>query len=107
MATGFFWDEACFWHGGGHYAFTHPVGGWVQPLVAGGLPEAPETKRRLKNLIDRSGLSRELRVSGAEPVSWSEMRHVHPEHFLQEFKRLSDTGGGEIGEPGSLWPRWF
>ena len=107
MATGFFWDEACFWHGGGHYAFTHPVGGWVQPLVAGGLPEAPETKRRLKNLIDRSGLSKELRMSGADPVTWSDMRQVHPEHFLQEFKRLSDSGGGEIGDQAPFGPGGF
>ena len=65
MATGFFWDERCFWHGGGHYAMTLPVGPFVQPLVAGGLPEGPEAKRRIKNLMDVSGLSSELRLSGA------------------------------------------
>ena len=53
MTTGFFWDERCFWHGGGNYALTLPVGGLVQPLAAGGLPENPETKRRLKNLMRR------------------------------------------------------
>jgi hypothetical protein len=46
MATGFWWDERCFWHSGGNYAFMSPVGGLVQPLAAGGLPESPETKRR-------------------------------------------------------------
>ena len=40
VKTGFFWDEKCFWHGGGNYALTLPVGGDVQPLVAGGLPES-------------------------------------------------------------------
>jgi len=67
--TGFFWDEKCFWHGGGNYAMMAPVGGLVQPMVAGGLPEAPETKRRLKNLMDVSGLSAELVLSSAEPAS--------------------------------------
>ena len=51
MATGFFWDERCFWHSGGNYAMMLPVGGLVQPMP-GGLPENPETKRRLKNLMD-------------------------------------------------------
>ncbi|OYU16711.1 MAG: deacetylase, partial [Rhodobacteraceae bacterium PARR1] len=44
MTTGFYTDERTFWHGGGNYAFTLPVGGLVQP--GGGLPESPETKRR-------------------------------------------------------------
>ena len=48
--TAFLWDEKCFWHSGGNYAHLAPVGGLVQPLGAGGLPEAPETKRRLKKL---------------------------------------------------------
>ena len=50
MATGFFWDEKCFWHSGGNYAGMAPVGGLVQPLASGGLPENPETKRRLGEL---------------------------------------------------------
>ena len=50
MTTAFFSDERCFWHAGGNYAFTLPVGDLVQP-IPGGLPENPETKRRLRNLI--------------------------------------------------------
>ena len=42
MTTGFFWDETCFWHGGGgNYVFMTPAGGLVQP--GGDLPENPET----------------------------------------------------------------
>ena len=52
MVTGFFWDEKTFWHSGGNYADIVPVGGLVQPKVAGGLPETPESKRRFKNLIE-------------------------------------------------------
>ena len=33
MATGFYWDERCFWHGGGNYAGMLPVGGLVQPAA--------------------------------------------------------------------------
>ncbi|MCE8008704.1 class II histone deacetylase [Aestuariivita sp.] len=97
MTTGFFWDERCFWHGGGNYAFTLPVGGLVQPLAAGGLPESPETKRRLKNLMDVTGLTTELAVQGAPEASREDLLRVHPAAYLDAFKRLSDAGGGELG----------
>ncbi|HHB81245.1 MAG TPA: class II histone deacetylase, partial [Aliiroseovarius sp.] len=95
--TGFFWDERCFWHGGGNYAFTLPVGGLVQPLVAGGLPEQPETKRRLKNLMDVTGLTGELACASAPEASHEDLVRVHPAGFLDEFKQMSDAGGGELG----------
>ena len=74
MATGFYADERCFWHGGGNYAFTLPVGGLVQP--GGGLPESPETKRRFRNLIDVTGLARDLRISTAAPATWAKRQHA-------------------------------
>ncbi len=95
--TAFFWDERCFWHSGGNYAFTQPVGGLVQPLAAGGLPESPETKRRLKNLLDVTGLIGDLGSQGADAATEEDLRRVHPKDFLREFKRLSDAGGGELG----------
>ena len=95
--TGFFFEELCFWHGGGNYALTLPLGGYVQPLAAGGLPENPETKRRLKNLMEVSGLMRDLVPSSAEPATWDDLARVHPEAFLTKFKEASDAGGGELG----------
>lgn len=95
--TGFFWDEQCFWHAGGNFAFTLPLGGLVQPLAAGGLPESPETKRRLKNLIDVTGLSHDLQMHGADAATWDDLARVHPEGFLRKFKNLSDTDGGTMG----------
>ena len=97
MSTGFFWDERCFWHAGGTYAFTLPVGGLVQPLAAGGLPESPETKRRLKNLMDVTGLTGDLAVQGAAPATRADLLRVHPASYLDEFQRLSDGTGGELG----------
>ena len=97
MATGFYWDEKTFWHGGGNYAFTLPVGGLVQPLAAGALPESPETKRRLKNLMDITGLSSALEMRSAEVADLETLGRVHPDTYLRQFKELSDTGGGELG----------
>ena len=96
-STAFVWDEKCFWHTGGNYAMLSPVGGLVQPLVSGGLPEAPETKRRLKNLIDVTQLADELILTGSEPATTEDLRRVHPQSYLDEFKALSDKGGGELG----------
>ncbi|AZL60072.1 class II histone deacetylase [Tabrizicola piscis] len=96
MTTAFFSDERCFWHGGGNYAFTLPVGGLVQPMPAG-LPENPETKRRLRNLIEVTGLARHLSMRGAEAATHADLARVHPESYLSAFKDMSDAGGGELG----------
>lgn len=106
MTTGFFWDERCFWHGGGNYAGMLPVGGLVQPLD-GGLPESPETKRRLKNLIEVTGLAKELDMRGAAPATQEDLLRVHPAHYLSEFKTLSDAGGGELGRRTPFGPGGF
>lgn len=63
--TGFFFDERCFWHSTGLHAVTLPVGGWVQPPAGGGHAESPETKRRMKNLMDVSGLTPQLALRSA------------------------------------------
>lgn len=97
MSTGFFWDERCFWHAGGNYAFTVPLGGLVQPFAAGGLPESPETKRRLKNLMDVTGLSRELDMRGADSATREDLLRVHPTSYLDAFKAASDDAGGNLG----------
>lgn len=97
MSTGFFWDERCFWHAGGNYAFTVPLGGLVQPFAAGGLPESPETKRRLKNLMDVTGLSRELDMRGADSATREDLLRVHPASYLDAFKAASDDAGGNLG----------
>jgi acetoin utilization deacetylase AcuC-like enzyme len=104
LKTHFYSDERCFWHGGGNYAQMLPVGGFVQPLVSGGLPEAPETKRRLKNLIEVTGLSKELHVASAEQASDEDLKRIHPDSYLTEFQRLSAAGGGELGQRTPFGP---
>lgn len=95
MKTAFFSDERCFWHGGGNYSFTLPTGGMVQP--GAGLPESPETKRRLKNLIEVTGLAGDLAMQSAAAVTREDLLRVHPATYLDAFKALSDDKGGELG----------
>jgi acetoin utilization deacetylase AcuC-like enzyme len=101
---GFFFDERCFWHSTGLHATTLPVGGWVQPPSGAGHAESPETKRRMKNLMDVSGLSAQLCSRSAEPASEEDLLRVHPAHYLERFKALSDSGGGMLGEEAPLGP---
>ena len=75
--TALYWDETCFWHTGAGYAFTAPLGGLVQPFAAGGLPEDPETKRRLKNLLDVTGLAQELHCASAAKATQDDL-HAPP-----------------------------
>lgn len=95
MPTAFFTDERCFWHGGGNYSFTLPTGGLVQP--GAGLPESPETKRRLRNLIEVTLLAQDLALQSAVPASRDDLLRVHPAAYLDRFKALSDDKGGEVG----------
>ncbi|QUJ76583.1 class II histone deacetylase [Sulfitobacter albidus] len=97
MSTGFFWDERTFWHAGGDYAFTLPLGGLVQPMAAGGLPESPETKRRFRNLMEVTGITADLSMQGADPADRAALERVHPASYLDRFKEVSDAGGGELG----------
>lgn len=97
MTTAFYFDEKCFWHFGGNYASVARVGGLVQPLTGGGLPENPETKRRLKNLMDVTGLSAELDCRSAPVASREDLLRVHPSSYLDAFKKMSDEEGGELG----------
>ncbi len=105
--TGFFYDERCFWHSGGNYAFMAPVGGLVQPAATSGLPENPETKRRLKNLIEVTGLLAELHATGAAPATDEDLRRVHPADFLDVFRETSQAGGGETGLRAPYGPDGF
>lgn len=105
MTTGLYWDERCFWFSGGNYAFTQPVGRLVQPLAADGNPESPETKRRLKNLIDVTGLTQSLACHSAEEASTEALLRIHPQRYLSAFKEASKGSGGELGFcAGAFWP---
>lgn len=104
MKTGFYFDEHCLWHTAAAHALIVPVGGWIEPFAAGGHAESPESKRRFKSLMDVSGLTAQLDVRTAPPVSREDMLRVHGRAYLDEFKRLSDAGGGELGTRAPFGP---
>ncbi|HSH56852.1 MAG TPA: class II histone deacetylase, partial [Halomonas sp.] len=64
--TGFFWHERCFWHDPGAIGVFSAPGEFLQPQPAS---ESPESKRRLKNLLEVSGLIDELAVRKPPPAT--------------------------------------
>ncbi|WP_315925935.1 hypothetical protein [Mesorhizobium sp. SP-1A] len=64
--TSFFHDEKCLWHSGRPHALIFPIGGWVQPPNGSAYAESPDSKRRLKSLMDVSGLAAALKVNYSE-----------------------------------------
>lgn len=106
--TGFFWHEKCFWHGAGNYAFLLPVGGLVEPTSSGFLPEAPEAKRRMKNLLEVTGLLEVLDSQSPHALATeAQLRLVHPKQYLDAFKSLSDGAGGNLGLRTPFGPGGF
>jgi acetoin utilization deacetylase AcuC-like enzyme len=96
-ATYLFTDERTFWHSGGDYVLAMPVGGWVQPAAGAGFADSPDSKRRLLSLISVSGLAEKLEVRTAPAATEADLLRVHPGSYLQRFKELSDTTGGNLG----------
>lgn len=91
MSTGFVWHERMMWHDTGSAA-------------AGGLPhqsrfqpgdhfEHPETKRRLKNLLDAYDISSRLVSISPFAASDEDILRVHTADYLERLKRLDETGG--------------
>ena len=95
--SAFYWDELCMWHGGGYFSGGIATGGFVQPTTISSLPETQETKRRLKSLMEVSGLIDDFEVLSADLISEEDLLRVHPQSYLSEFKALSDAGGGDLG----------
>jgi acetoin utilization deacetylase AcuC-like enzyme len=102
--TAFFHDERCLWHSTGLHALVFPVGGWVQPPSGGGHAESPETKRRMVNLMQVSGLTAHLDMRSAPMATEADLERIHPTHYLEKFKALSDVAGGDLGEQAPFGP---
>ncbi len=102
--TGFYWHERCFWHDQGAIGVFSAPGPWLQPQPAS---ESPESKRRLKNLLEVSGLIDELEVVKPPAAGREDLQRFHTKDYLDALE-AGDAGlGGDAGEaapyrPGSL-----
>ncbi|WP_174614461.1 class II histone deacetylase [Virgibacillus ihumii] len=100
-STGVIWDESYFWHQTGNGALNIDSGGWIQ---ADTHAENPETKRRVKNLLDRSKFMKELQQIEPREALPEEVEMNHGRDYIKKIKRLSDSGGGDAGEHAIVGP---
>lgn len=96
--TALFQNERCFWHSTGVQALFFPLDTWVQPPTGSYGADTPDSKRRLLNLAQASGLIDNLSLPKAEPASREDLLRVHPAEYLDRFKAVSDAGGGDLGQ---------
>ncbi len=102
--TGLVWHEYYMWHDTGSAALELPPSEWVQPDRH---IEQPETKRRLKNLLDVTGLSDRLHRVKPKPASEQQILRVHTERYLQSIQRQSRAGHGNGGTDAPFGARGY
>lgn len=94
MASGFVFHERCMWHDAGNSAAFVPAGGPVQPDQHA---EEPETKRRIRNLIEVAGLLPQLVSIAPEPVEKDLLLRVHGRDYVNSIEEQSRQIGGVAG----------
>ncbi|MBG6120428.1 MULTISPECIES: class II histone deacetylase [unclassified Sphingobium] len=95
--TNFYTDERTFWHSTGVQSLFLPLDRWVQPPTGSYGADTPDSKRRLLNLAQVSGLTGKLNVMSAVPVTTEDMCRVHTKDYISRFREVSAAGGGEVG----------
>ena len=95
MATGFVHHELYLWHDTGSAASWIPSGGVIQPEPHA---ESPETKRRLRNLLEISGLLDKLVAIEPREATVDEVARLHSRDYIERIRALSAENGGDAGE---------
>jgi acetoin utilization deacetylase AcuC-like enzyme len=83
-------DERYFWHRS--YIDYGPYFEFGPQL------ESPEPRRRMLNLLDRTGLLAQCRRLPAEPLEREGLLRLHTADYLDRFARESASGGGDAGD---------
>jgi acetoin utilization deacetylase AcuC-like enzyme len=98
--TGFVWHEAYAWFDlGNHAGFAPPDGKSVQPDRHAYDPEIP---RRIRNLLEMSGLADRLVHIKPRPATEPEIRRVHASEHVEQIRTLSALLTG--GDAGNFTP---
>jgi acetoin utilization deacetylase AcuC-like enzyme len=94
-ATGFVWHERYMWHMTGFAAGPIPAGGFVEPDIH---IENPDAKRRMRNLLEVTGVLDALTLIRPRPATEPEVLRVHGAAYLEGLKAMSAAGFGDAGE---------
>ncbi len=95
MSTGFLFHERYMWHNTGRASgpFLSDASGWLEPDWRH--TENSETKRRIRNLLDVSGLLDQLTRIDPRPASVEEVCRYHTPEYVAGIQAASDGAGGE------------
>lgn len=85
MATGFCWHELFAWHDAGPQ-----IGTDIEPT---GAQDTPESKRRFRNLVEKSGLLDQLTRISPRPATDEEILRAHSAELLERIKTVDRVGG--------------
>lgn len=94
MSTGLVWHESYMWHDTGSGAAFLEPGGFLQP---GEHVENPDSKRRIKSLLDLSGLTDQLEAVTPRKATRAELMRVHSADYLDRIEAESKEHGGLAG----------
>lgn len=91
--TGFVWHELFMWHDTSSMASFLPSGrGILEPDEPA---ESPATKRRMKNLLDVSGMTDRLVQIKPRPATEDELAAVHDREYIATIRKMSAASGGD------------
>jgi len=95
QSTGFLFHELYMWHDTGTAAGVVPGGLTVEPDRHA---ESPETKRRLRNLLEVSGVLEQLVAVRAQPAAVEDLARFHTLEYIDRIRAESATAGGDGGD---------
>ena len=93
--TGFLFKEICMWHDTGPCSVFAEPGGTIQPAPAA---EHPETKRRLRNLVEVTGLLKQLTSLDADLATEEQILRCHSAEYIKRLEAGSKLGFGDGGD---------
>ena len=88
MKTGIVFHELYLWHHTGNHADYVPYGFPVEPFIHS---ENSDTKRRVKNLMEVSGLYQKLQQITARKATKEEILYFHTENHFEHIKSLNNS----------------
>ncbi|EED34384.1 histone deacetylase superfamily protein [Luminiphilus syltensis NOR5-1B] len=97
--TGFVWHELYMWHNTDGHTLFLPSGIALEPYRH---VENPDAKRRVKNLLDASGLSAQLKSIVPRKASFEDLTRAHTSKHVTDVKVKNEQGARDAGNLAPL-----
>lgn len=94
MTTGFVFHPRFLQHDTGQGALFLPPSEVIEPEAHA---EKPERVGRIKNLLDRSGITKRLEPVAPYPATVEDIALYHTPAYIEQVQKICGQGGGEVG----------